>query len=309
MPNLSRREFGVTLAALAAGSPALARPGDDGPTVRAVDIGDGVVLHYVEAGRGTPVVFVHGSIGDGSYWSGQIGPFSRMHRTVAYSRRYNWPNHNPTRAGYSAVVDAQDLARLIERLGLGRSHIVGHSYGALTALFLATQRPELVDRLVLCEAPAMSLLRRLPGDEAAKGRAMYDDIQARMVEPMRAAFLRGDREGGVAIFIDYVFDDPDAWAKMSEASKRETLRDAHEWDVMMTRGELFPELDPEAVRQISAPALLLSGAKSYPFLQLIDAELMRLLPRARQIVFPKAGHQMWMQEPEACRRAVLDFIA
>jgi pimeloyl-ACP methyl ester carboxylesterase len=96
---------------------------------------------------------------------------------------------------------------------------------------------------------------------------------------------------------------------MSEASRRETLRDAHEWEVMMTRGELFPELDPEAVRRISASALLLSGAKSYPFLRLIDAELMRLLPHARQIVYPEAGRQMWMQEPEACRRAVLEFLA
>lgn len=309
MSSLSRRELGLALAAIAAAGPALAQPAGAAPRVRSIGIGDGIVLHYVEAGKGTPVVFVHGSLGDGGYWGEQIGPFSRLHRTVAYSRRYNWPNHNPNRPGYSAVVDAQDLARLIERLGLGRSHIVGHSYGALTALFLAIQRPELVDRLVLCEAPAVSLLQHMSGDDAEKGRAMYADIRSRMVEPMRAAFLRGDRENGVAVFIDYVFGDPEAWARMSDASRRATLRDAHEWDVMMTRGELFPELDPEAIRRISAPALLLSGAKSYPFLKLTDAELMRLLPHVRQIVYPKAGHQMWMQEPEACRQAVLDFLA
>ncbi|MBV8681355.1 MAG: alpha/beta hydrolase [Caulobacteraceae bacterium] len=309
MPVLSRRDAVLGVAALAAAAPVRAGPDDAAPDIRLVELGDGIALHYVEAGKGAPVVFVHGSLSDGGYWSDQVGPFSGAHRVVAYSRRYNVPNDNPARPGYSAVVDAQDLARLIERLGLKRVDVVGHSYGALTALFLASLRPDLVNRIVLCEAPAVSLLGSLSGPEAAEGRAMFDDIQARMVAPMHAAFTRGDREAGVAVFIDYVFGDPRAWEKMPDAAKRETLRDAHEWDVMMTTGELFPVLDPDAVRRISAPALLLSGAKSYPFLRLIDAELTRLLPDARRIVFDRAGHQMWLQEPDACRRAVLEFLA
>ncbi|HKT87889.1 MAG TPA: alpha/beta hydrolase [Candidatus Sulfotelmatobacter sp.] len=278
------------------------------PPVKAAKIGHGIVLHYVDQGSGVPVIFVHGSLSDGGYWHDQIPEFAKHYRAIAYSRRYNYPNENPARRGYSAIVDADDLAAFIRTLHLGRVVVIGHSYGAFTALYLATRHPELVRALVLCEAPAISLLKDLPAAEAATGNADFTDIQQHMVEPMQQAFRKGDTEAGVAVFIDYVFRDPHAWEKMSEASRKETLRDAHEWDVMMTTGTLFPDLDPKAVHKISAPTLLLSGAKSYPFLALITQELARLLPNRQDIVLPDAGHQMWYQDPEICRNDVETFL-
>jgi non-heme chloroperoxidase len=289
--------------------PGLAQPNAKAPVIRTADIGRGVVLHYVEQGVGTPVIFVHGSLSDGGYWADQIGPFAERYRAIAYSRRYNYPNVNPDRPGYSAVVDAEDLAALIRVLGLGKVVVVGHSYGALTALFLAARHAELVRALVLAEPPAVSLLTHLPGDEARTGKDMFRDIQRRMVEPMQQAFRRGDRSSGVAVFIDYVFNDPQGWDKMSESSRKETLRDAHEWDVMMTNGTLFPEIQPKTIHRITVPTLLLSGAKSYPFLALITEELARLLPNRQDIVLPDAGHQMWYQDPEVCRTDVETFLA
>lgn len=87
-----------------------------------------------------------------------------------------------------------------------------------------------------------------------------------MVAPMRAAFAAGQAEAGVAA---------------------------------------FPQIEPAEVRAIRAPTLQLSGAKSYPFLGVIDEEIARLLPNGRRIVFPDAGRQMWLQRPEACRAATL----
>jgi pimeloyl-ACP methyl ester carboxylesterase len=255
------------------------------------------------------VIFVHGSLSDGGYWADQIDPFAKHYRAIAYSRRYNYPNVNPARPGYSAIVDAEDLAGFIHTLHLGKVVVIGHSYGALTALFLAAKHPELVRALVLAEPPAISLLAHLPGGEAKTGKAIYDDIQRRMVAPMQQAFRRGDRDAGIAAFIDYVFSDPQAWDKMPEAARAETLRDAQEWDVMMTTGTLFPEIEASTIRRITAPVLLLSGAKSYPFLGLITEELARLLPNRETIVLPDAGHQMWDQAPELCRKDVEAFLA
>jgi non-heme chloroperoxidase len=280
----------------------------DAAKIRTADIGHGITLHYLEAGRGTPVIFVHGSLSDSGYWSDQVERFAEHYRAIAYSRRYNYPNVNPAHAGYSAIVDAEDLAAFIRVLHLGKVVVVGHSYGALTALFLAARHPEMVSALVLAEPPAMSLLAHLPGDKSKTGKAMLDDIQHRMVKPMQLAFRGGDREGGIAVFIDYVFNNPHAWEQMNQAAREETLRDAHEWDVMMTTGTLFPEIGPKAVRDIRAPVLLLSGAKSYPFLGLITEELARLLPNRQTIVFADAGHQMWYQEPEVCRKDVEEFL-
>jgi non-heme chloroperoxidase len=280
----------------------------DAPIIRTVDIGHGITLHYTEAGKGTPVIFVHGSLSDGGHWADQIGPFAEHYRAIAYRRRYNYPNINPARSGYSAVVDAEDLAVFIHALHLSKVVVIGHSYGALTALFLAVKHPELVHALVLAEAPAISLLTHLPGDKAQTGKATFEVIQRRMVAPMPQAFRRGDRDAGIAAFIDYVFNDPHGWDNMSEGARRETLRDAHEWDVMMTTGILFPDIEPPTIRKITAPVLLLSGAKSYPFLGLITEELARLLPNRESIVLPHAGHQMWYQDPNVCRKDVEVFL-
>jgi len=145
---------------------------------------------------------------------------------------------------------------------------VGHSYGAFTALFFTHKHPELVRALVLAEPPAVSLLAHLPGRQHKAGFAMLADIKRRMVLPMQTAFRKGNREAGISAFMAYVFNDPRAWKKMSEASRRQTLRDAHEWDVMMTTGTLFPDIQPATIKGITAPVLLLSGKKSYPFLRL-----------------------------------------
>ena len=279
------------------------------PTVKTVDVGNGVRLHYVELGHGIPVVFVHGSLSDGRYWNDQIGEFAKHYRVIAYSRRYNFPNVNPSRPGYSAITDADDLSALIERLHLGRVYVVGHSYGALTALFLSVKHPEQVRKLVLAEPPAVSLLKHLPKKQSAIGRAMYADIQHNMVAPMKKEFRSGEREAGVRTFVDYVFGNPHAWDNFSAASKHATMIDAHEWDVMMTTGTLFPEIDPAAIARIHVPVLIMSGGKSYPFLRLIDHELRTLIPGSEELVLPEDGHQMWYQEPVRCRRAVENFFS
>ena len=278
------------------------------PQPGSIDIGHGITLHYLEAGSGAPVVFVHGSIGDDTYWKDQVAAFSKRYRAIAYSRRYNFPNTNPAAPGYSAVVDAHDLAAFIEKMHLGKVYLIGHSYGALTALFFATEHPELIRAVVLAEPPAVSLLRHLPAEQASKGQAMFSDIQTRMVEPMKRAFTAGKRDEGVGIFIDYVFDDPRAWQKMSPADRADIMRDAHEWDVMMTSGTLFPEIDPEAIHKISVPVLVMSGGISYKFLGYIDQEIVRLIPNSRSLVYPDAGHQMWYKYPALCREDAEAFF-
>jgi pimeloyl-ACP methyl ester carboxylesterase len=107
--------------------------------------------------------------------------------------------------------------------------------------------------------------------------------------------------------MDFVLHGPQAWDNMPDAARQDMLNHAHEWDIMMTSGELFPDLDPQAVRNIAAPTLLLSGENSYRFLALIDQELARLLPHNRRIILPGATHRMWFEQPEPCRNAVLDF--
>ena len=289
----------VLVAAVLATCAAPACAAENQPAIKVADIGHGIKLHYVDEGHGQPIVFVHGSISFGGYWADQIPAFASHYRAIAYSRRYNYPNDNPAISGYSAVADADDLAAFIRTLHLHDVIVVGHSYGALTALFFQARHPGLAKALVLAEPPAVSLL---------KGTPFFDDIQRRMVAPMIADFKAGRREAGVADFVDYVYQNPHEWESFSPQSRADTMRNAHEWDVMMTRGTLFPVLAPEQVRSIKIPVLLLTGDKTYPFLTAINAKLIKLLPHNQIITVTNAGHQMWYQAPELCRDVVETFI-
>jgi hypothetical protein len=103
--------LGTVLFAPALFSPhSLAQPSVLSPPMQTVAIGNGINLHYSDLGKGVPAIFVHGSLSDAGYWAGQLGEIAKHYRAIAYSRRYNYPNSNPDRSGYSAVVDPEDLA-------------------------------------------------------------------------------------------------------------------------------------------------------------------------------------------------------
>ena len=84
-----------------------------------VDV-NGARLEYIEAGRGEPLVFVHGSLEDLRIWRRQVELFSAHYRVIAYSRRYHHPNAAPGDGdpAYTASLHAADLADLIEKLDL-----------------------------------------------------------------------------------------------------------------------------------------------------------------------------------------------
>jgi pimeloyl-ACP methyl ester carboxylesterase len=280
----------------------------DSLTLQKIKLNNGVELHYVIKGTGDPVLFVHGSLSDYSYWTREVEKFSKYYKAISYSRRYNFPNHNVPEDHYSAVTDAKDLAAFITKLKLKKVNIVGHSYGALTALFLAKAHSELINSVILCEPPAISLLNYLQGDKADTGKSVFREMQSSMVAPMKQAFASGNEEEGVKIFINYILRDSMSWQNMSPEARKETMKNVAEWDVILKRGEFFPSITPLQIRNIKAPVLLLSGSRTYLFLTLINAELHKLLPNNKQIVLEGASHRMWYEKPEDCRGAVMSFL-
>jgi pimeloyl-ACP methyl ester carboxylesterase len=269
---------------------------DNLPKLQKVTVGDGVELHYVERGKGVVVLFIHGSLGDYSAWDAQLGPFAETYRTIAYSRRYNHPNTNKLRPRHSAVVEAQDLGALIKKLDLGKVHLVGHSYGAYTALFLAVKHPELVRTLTLTEPPVV-----FAGDRVG-------DAKERLVKHARAAFEKGDPEDAVRIIVNSSREG--TYDKIPEPFRKRLLRNAQELEALVTSDNMYPGLERDAVRKVAVPTLLLSGEKSRSPQKSIDEELERLLPeRTRQrVIIPEADHGMWFQQPKACCKAVVEFL-
>jgi pimeloyl-ACP methyl ester carboxylesterase len=125
-------------------------------------------------GDGLPVVLLHSLAGNSTHWAAQLEHLRRSRRVVALDWRGHGRSGAPEPADWSVDAMAEDVAAAVDRLGLRRFVLVGHSAGGLIALFYAAQHPERVAGLVLLD----------PSGDARS-------IPAEMMDPFIAA-LQGD---------------------------------------------------------------------------------------------------------------------
>lgn len=98
-----------------------------------------------------PAVLLHCLGEDGEDWRGVVGRLAGTHRVYALDQRGHGLSDWPGEYGFARWRD--DAIGFLQALGLERVALIGHSLGAVAALLLAADRPELVDRLVLEEVP------------------------------------------------------------------------------------------------------------------------------------------------------------
>jgi len=109
-------------------------------------------LSYRDSGAGPPVVLLHGGASSAATWDRLAAALAAAgRRTIAVDLRGH--GGSPRAASYPLTGFADDVAALLDLLGLDRVAVVGHSLGAHTALLLAHARPDQVSHLVLEELP------------------------------------------------------------------------------------------------------------------------------------------------------------
>jgi pimeloyl-ACP methyl ester carboxylesterase len=114
---------------------------------------DGIRLHYIEKGEGSPpVVLIHGNVVTAEDFdlSGVLDlAAERQHRVVAFDRPGFGYSDRPRGAAWTPAAQADLLRQAFARLGIERPVVLGHSWGALVALALALNHPDAVRGLVL----------------------------------------------------------------------------------------------------------------------------------------------------------------
>ena len=263
---------------------------------------NGVSLHYLDRGKGEPIVFVHGGLGDYGELGDVASALLPRYRVITYSRRYDSPNANPLRPGYSARVDAEDLAGLIRELRLGPVHLVGASYGAYTSLLVALDHPELVRSLTLAEPPLVGWLQRDPA-----GRAALSDFDRRFWKPMRTAALAGDDERLLRVTVAFFSGEGEA-RRMPPELHDILLRNVAEFHALAKSSDPFPPIAAARVARLRMPVLFMTGERTYAGAKAIDGQLTRTLPTARRVVVPGADHNMCTEKAAACAAAIATFL-
>ena len=271
--------------------------------LQTVDV-QGEKLHYVEQGSGEPLIFIHGTIGDYRAWISRMQPYAQDHHVIAYSRRYAWPNEQvyDSLSDFSVRIHADDLYNLIQELGLEKVHLVGHSYGAYTALTMAIDHPDMVQSLVLGEPPAASFLKY-----SAKGKESFDHFLENNLRPAARAFRRDMKEDGLEYFIQGVNGPDFRLSDVPPAWKQGWLDNLLElWGFALT--ESFLNLDPTAIKSLDIPVLLLIGDSSPTFLTEISRELHKLLPNSKVANIENSSHGLFFENREAVDKALTEFL-
>jgi pimeloyl-ACP methyl ester carboxylesterase len=265
---------------------------------------NGVTLSYIERGEGTPVVLVHGTLGDYRTWEGQLEPFSKKFRVISYSRRYHYPNRwTANSTDFSVTIHAGDLAAFIKALELPSVHLIGHSYGAVISLLVARDHPELIRTLTLGEPPLMPLLSMSP-----EGNALLEHFVTTGIMPSGEAFKKGNDAEGVRRFVNAVLGEG-SYEKLSPHVRERMMDNAKELKGEISSQDLFPPITCEDVQKVRTPTLLLDGALSPKLFRVINDMLDHCLPNKERAVIPGASHGLEYENPQAFNDTVLAFIA
>jgi pimeloyl-ACP methyl ester carboxylesterase len=112
---------------------------------------NGVRLHYLFAGKGEPVLLLHGYAQTSHMWRPLIAELAKTHTVIAPDLRGFGGSAKPE-AGYDKKTLAQDVHALVQSLGFRKVAVVGHDIGLMVAYAYAAQYPEEADRVVLMDA-------------------------------------------------------------------------------------------------------------------------------------------------------------
>src|SRR5262245_47219895 len=112
---------------------------------------NGLKMHYLVAGKGEPVILVHGYAQTSHMWRPLMKELARTHLVIAPDLRGFGDTAKPE-GGYDKKTMAQDVHALAQSLGIKKAGIAGHDIGLMVAYAYAAQFPDEVDRIALLDA-------------------------------------------------------------------------------------------------------------------------------------------------------------
>lgn len=244
-------------------------------------------------GEGSPLVLIHGSPLDCRMWAPQVAALAGTHRVIRYDVRGYGRSDPPDGTPYR---HEDDLAGLLDWLGIARAAVLGLSMGGRLAVDFALAWPALVATLILAGS-------------SVSGYPWTDDLDA-----LAAALQAALTQGGVAAAQALTLEEPLLQPALREAEVRLALADQVRaysgWHWLHNDPVIAPQ--PPAytrLEEVAAPTLVITGEHDQPDIHGVAAALATRIPGAEATLVPGAAHMVNLETPEVFNDEVLGFLA
>ena len=261
----------------------------------------GARLHVEEHGDGYPIIFLHELGSDLRQWEDQVRYFSRAYRCVTYNARGYPPSDvpaDPADYGWERSVD--DIAAVMDGLGIDRAHVVGLSMGAYAALQFGLRHPQRVTAIVSAAAGSGS---------SPDGRHAWlreTSILARAFAERGPATI-AEKIATSAARIQLKYKDPKRWREFADQLRHQSGQGLS--NTVIRCQALRPSLHDlrDQLSTMTTPVLLVVGDEDAACLE-TNLMLKATLPNAGLWIAPNTGHTINLEEPAAFNAQLETFL-
>jgi pimeloyl-ACP methyl ester carboxylesterase len=270
------------------------------------DLGE-VLLHYVSAGEGEPLVLLHGWPQTWYEWRRVLPALAAAFRVIAPDLRGLGDSSRPP-GGYDKRTMAGDIWRLLsEHLGIERCCVVGHDWGGPVAFALAMAHPEAVRRLAILDV----VIPGDGGDFSQGGRRWHHAFH--MTSDLPEALVTGRER----IYLQWFYRNfawrPDA---IGEAEIQEYLRTYCQPGALRAGFALYRALPQDradnaaaiAQGKLKMPVLAVGGGRSFGRGEEVERSLRRVAAVVTGAVIPDCGHWIPEEQPQLLLDLLLPFL-
>lgn len=294
---------------------ALAAERDTALAHRYADV-NGVRLHYVTAGSGPLMLFIHGFPEFWYEWRYQLPEFARDHQVVAVDLRgFNLSDKPADVGAYRMSIVAEDLRQLIGALGHEKAIVVAHDWGGAAAWYLAARHPEIFERLVIANAPHPATfareLARNPAQRAASGYIRHlvtpgieEELRANDYQRMIETFA-ARAPGGAALAAADLARYRAAWAQPGALTASLNYYRASALTKQSREGSAVPG---PAGRTTSTKTLVVWGMSDVALRPELLEGLDELVPDLEVVRIPEGTHWVVQEFPERVNGAIREFL-
>ena len=265
---------------------------------------NGVRLHYLIGGTGSPVVLLHGYAQTGHMWRPLMQPLTKRHTVIVPDLRGAGGSSKPE-SGYDKKNMAMDIHELTSSLGFDRVGIVGHDIGLMVAYAYAAQFPQSTERVVLMDA-------FLPGIGNWKDVWLMRDLwHFHFYGKVPLELVKGRER----TYFEHFWNDFAADPKHSvpEADRRIYAKAYAQPGGMRAGFEYFRNFERDAQdfaqlgkTKLSMPVLVLTGEKASGTFLIEQANL--VASDVKGVVVPGSGHWLMEEAPRTVIPAIIDFL-